>query len=553
MNVFDALASAMVAEGVSTAATVPDETTVFLAQALAEKGVRVIRPRHEQSAVLIADGYARASGEVGVCVIGSGPAIAQTGTAIVTAQRKRSPVLLFVAGTEPDLPGGQIKEFDLPGFSRALGVHYRKMRAAEELAVDVQRAFQTVRLRHEPVLVELPARSALLRATDHPVAYRPVPRPAAVRLDADAESSGVEEAAALLISARRPLIFAGRGVVEAARKEVLELADRLGALLATSLQARGLFDGHERDIGILGTFATDEASALLADTDCILAVGASLNPYQTGGRIMAAGARVIHIDQAADRIGGLSDVDLGIVGDAGAILRGIQNALERADLPPQAPWATETFAPRVQAAVSAWRSPHVAPAGDPPLKPSTVLAALDEGLPDSRFVVVDGGRFMYFVVHHIRVPGPRSWLWTLDFASIGLGLGMAIGAAAAGTGERCVLFVGDGGLAMSLQELETVVREGIPLTVVVLNNAAYAAETRMLRRHGKPPGLAQYARIDFAAVARALGAGVVSVRTAEDLVTATAEAGRAEGPLVIDAWVSEDEDPPSGPDATRTL
>jgi thiamine pyrophosphate-dependent acetolactate synthase large subunit-like protein len=300
-----------------------------------------------------------------------------------------------------------------------------------------------------------------------------------------------------------------------------------------------LFLGHPRDIGILGTFATEEAAELLVDVDCVLAVGASLNPYQTGGGGLAGDARVIQIDSDAKRIGALARVALGVVGDAALTVRAISQAIDRADVPIQTPWTTEPFEARVKAAVSASRSAPVSTSSETPLMPSRVLAALDGSLPSERFVAVDGGWFMYSVVRHIKVSGPRSWLWTLDFKAIGLGLGMALGAALARPDERCVLFVGDGGLAMSLQELETLVREDIPLTVVVMNNAAHAGETRLLLAEGKPPTLTEFKAVDFAGVASALGAKALTVRTTDDLDLACEMVATSTGPLVIDVRVGD--------------
>ncbi|HEX5406499.1 MAG TPA: thiamine pyrophosphate-dependent enzyme, partial [Pseudonocardiaceae bacterium] len=369
--------------------------------------------------------------------------------------------------------------------------------------------FRLVRLGIGPVVLALPDRAALGRGLPTPLTYRPATgRPTVV----GADLAGIEEAAALLIGARRPVVFAGRGVVLAdARDAVIALAERTGALLATSLQARELFAGHPLDIGLFGSFATEGVVELVTEADCVLAIGVSLNPKQTGGARIAPNARVIHVDADPDRIGALSPVDVGIVGDALAVATAIDTAVAKADVPAGGHWAADRIA-------AARRRPPAADAvPGQPLPASRVLADLDPLLPADRTVVVDGGLFTGFVLDQITVDTPAAWLWSLDFCSIGLGLGLAIGAAVARPDKRCVLFAGDGGFAMNLQELETLVREQIELTIVVLNDSGYAAEVCVLDAFDKPADLAEFHDVDFARIAAGFGLTSVTVRAADDL------------------------------------
>jgi thiamine pyrophosphate-dependent acetolactate synthase large subunit-like protein len=170
-----------------------------------------------------------------------------------------------------------------------------------------------------------------------------------------------------------------------------------------------------------------------------------------------------------------------------------------------------------------------------------VLAELDPLLPADRIVVVDGGLFTGFVLDQITVRAPSDWLWSLDFCSIGLGLGLAIGAALARPDRACVLFAGDGGFAMNLQELETLVREHIELTVVVLNDSGYAAEVCVLEAFDKPAGLAEFADVDFAAIAAGFGLAALTVRTTDDLHQVAGALRTGHPRLLIDAKVVETE------------
>jgi thiamine pyrophosphate-dependent acetolactate synthase large subunit-like protein len=173
---------------------------------------------------------------------------------------------------------------------------------------------------------------------------------------------------------------------------------------------------------------------------------------------------------------------------------------------------------------------------------TAVVAELEALLPGDRMVIVDGGLFMYFAVDGISVPDPASFVWTLDFGSIGLGLPMGIGTALARPDRRCVVIAGDGGLVMSIQELETAAREHVPLTVVVLNDAAYGAEVRFLEANGKLPKVATFEDVNFSAVAQAFGARGVTVRTLEELKGVREALTPQDGPVVIDIKVAQEED-----------
>jgi thiamine pyrophosphate-dependent acetolactate synthase large subunit-like protein len=505
--------------------------TILISQALREQGIRIVRPRHEHNGVLIADGYARTSGDVGVCVVGPGPAIAQTGNALVTAQRKRSPVLVLLGQNPAEGPRGGLKDFDAQRFVESCGARYLTVRGTRTLADDIHEAFRVARLCAGPVVLALPDRAALGKPLPAQLTYRPTTRRSAT---VGVDAVGIEEAAAMLIDARRPLIFAGRGVVLAdARDAVVALAERTGALLSTSLQARELFAGHPLDIGLFGSFATEGVVELVTEADCVLAIGVSLNPKQTGGARIAPNARIIHVDADPDRVGALSPVDLGIVGDALAVATAIDTTVAKADVPAGGHWAAARIAAARQ------RPPAAEAVSGEPLPASRVLCELDPLLPADRIVVVDGGLFTGFVLDQITVDTPAAWLWSLDFCSIGLGLGLAIGAALARPDKACVLFAGDGGFAMNLQELETVVREQIELTVVVLNDSGYAAEVCVLDAFGKPAGLAEFDDVDFARIAAGFGLASVTVRTTEDM-DQVAEALR-QPRLLVDAKVVETE------------
>ena len=534
MRLADAIAKAVVREGVEVAFNLPDEVTVFVAQALHEQGVRIVRPRHEQNAVLMADGYARASNGVGLCLLGAGPALAQTGTALLTAERRRSQLLVLL-GQAPRNRGG-VKGFDARRFVEATCAQYLEIRSPGTAAEDIQEAFRLVRLARGPVVLAIGDQATVKSELPGDFAYAPAKRVRERPVEPDPEGEEIQEAAAMLADARRPLIVAGRGAVAAgARDDIVALADRIGALLATSVQARELFRGHPRAVGPIGGFATRDAAELIAEADCVLAVGIALNPYQW----LPQGARVIHVDSEAARIGEFARVDIGIVGDARASVRAVESALAHAEISHASAWMAPPMQPRIAAAQAA--VPLNPPTASDKLPIDLALQQLDGILPPNRYIAVDAGLILGFAFDHIAVPGPDSWLWTADFGSIGLALSMGMGAALARPDSHVVVLSGDGGLMMNYQEIETAAREQIPVTVIALNDAAYAAEVRLLESHELPTPLALFDDVDFAAVARAFGAAGVTVRTEADLSAAARAIDGRKGPLVIDVKISEDE------------
>lgn len=537
MKVVEALAEAIRAETVDTVFCVPDEVTVHIGQALRELGVRVVRGRHEQNVVAMADGYARATGLPAICAVGHGPAIAQTGTGLATAARRRSPVLVLTPQSDPHR--GHVKEFDTRRFVETTGSRYVSMRGGAWVAEDVHEAFRLVRLEQGPVVLAVPQVHAIEAELPGLWHYEPASELRLQPSVPDPDSDVIDEAAGVLATARKPVIVAGRGAVLAgARDEIRALADRIGALLATSLQARELFRGHPLSIGMVGAYGTDTAVELLAQADCILAVGIALNLYQTGGGALAPNAHVIQIDRDPGRIDEFTRVDSAIVGDARSVVQAINTALERAEISHASAWMSSARERVASAARPVLESPPAEPdsSGRVPMTP--ILRRLEEKLPRDRVVIVDAGNFVLYTIDEITVPDPTSWVWTSDFGSIGLGLGIGLGTALALPERHCVLFAGDGGFIMSAPELETAARERIPLTMVVLDDCAYRPEVRLLEALGKPADVGLFDEVDFAAVARAFGIPAVTVRAVEDLEAATDLIARRDGPALIDAKVS---------------
>lgn len=276
---------------------------------------------------------------------------------------------------------------------------------------------------------------------------------------------------------------------------------------------------------------------LILSSDCVVAAGIALNPYQ----ILPPKARVIHIDRDPARIGMYRRPDLGIVGDAATTARAIEQCLEMAGLAAGSFWIGSGEG-RVRAATQ-----PISPqrAADPEIRPLPIRSAMrlaNELLPADRFVVIDAGLFLGFAYDGITVTDPKSWIWSMDFGSIGLGLGMSIGASVARPEKVVTAIVGDGGFMMSIQELETAVREKVRLVITVMNDSAYGAEVLVLEDNNQPGDIARHEDVDFAAVAKAFGADGVTIRGPEDIPAAEqAMSALGQGVLVLDFKVTENE------------
>jgi thiamine pyrophosphate-dependent acetolactate synthase large subunit-like protein len=356
-----------------------------------------------------------------------------------------------------------------------------------------------------------------------PAFERPAPAPDAVRAAAD-----------VLVRAERPAIVAGRGAVLAGAGEVLRaLGERCGALLATSAVANGLFAGDPFDLGISGGFASPLAARLLAEADAVIAFGASLNQWTTKhGTLPAPGATVVQVDLDAEAIGAHRPVDLGVIGDAALTAQALLDALPQSG----GAWRTPELAAEI--AAHRWRDePFAASAAPDVLDPRALSIALDDLLPAERTVVVDSGAFMGWPSMYLRVPDAAGFVFPQAFQCVGLALGNAIGAAIARPDRLTVAAVGDGGALLALPELETLGRLGLPLLVVIYDDAAYGAEVHHFAPMGEAVDLAQFPDTDFAALAEAAGCRGLTARSLDDLEGVRAWLDLRDRPLVLDAKV----------------
>jgi thiamine pyrophosphate-dependent acetolactate synthase large subunit-like protein len=401
-------------------------------------------------------------------------------------------------------------------------------------AADLARACRTALSERRTVLLNLPLE---VQAAPAPAPFEPpAARPAAAPRAADPDA--IAALADALAAARRPVFLAGRGARQA-KKEIIDVAERCGALLATSAVSRGLFRAHPFNLDVSGGFATPLAAELISDADLLVGWGCALNMWTTRhGALIGPRMSVVQVDVDPGALGAHQRADLGVVGDAAATAAAVAAELERRGH--HAPgYRSADLAERL-ARSGRWRDvPYDADTEDGRIDPRTLSAALDDLLPAERTVAVDSGNFMGYPAMYLDVPDADGFVLTQAFQSIGLGLATAIGAAVARPGRLTVAALGDGGALMGIGELETAVRLGVDLLAVVYDDEAYGAEVHHFGPDGHPVDHVTFPPADIAAIARGFGCAAATVREPGDLA---AVAGWIDGPrdrpMLVDAKVT---------------
>jgi thiamine pyrophosphate-dependent acetolactate synthase large subunit-like protein len=353
-----------------------------------------------------------------------------------------------------------------------------------------------------------------------------LPRPSA---------AAAAELAAALTAAQRPVFLAGRGARHA-RAELLELADRTGALLATSAVAHGLFHGSPWSLGISGGFASPLAVELIGGADLVVGWGCALNMWTLRhGRLIAADATVAQVDLDPDALGAHHPITLGLLGDVAETAAAVTTLL-----PAPAPGYRSPALRDRLASEGRWRDvPYADESGGDLIDPRTLSIALDDMLPAERVVAVDSGNFMGYPSAYLAVPDEAGFCFTQAFQSIGLGLATAVGAALARPDRLPVAALGDGGVLMAAAELDTVVRLGLPMVIVVYDDAAYGAEVHHFGPDGHPLDTVLFPDTDIAAIGRGFGCEGLTVRRPEDLAGLSAWLdGPRDRPVLLDAKVT---------------
>ena len=552
MLVADAVAGALAGLGADTVFGVVGSGNFHVTNGLTARGARFVAARHEGGAASMADGWARLAGKPGLLSVHQGPGLTNALTGITEAAKSRTPLLVLAA----DVAAAAVRSnfrIDVAAIAGALGAVPERLHSAESAVADAVRAYRTAWRERRTVLLAMPLDVQAARCDPPQVPPEPDTWPAGPAPEAAAAL------AAALAAASRPVFVAGRGArVASARRDLEELADGCGALLATSAAAKGLFRGSPWDLDVSGGFASPVAAELIRGADLLVGWGCSLNMWTTRhGTLIGPGCQLVQVDDDPAAIGAHRPVQLGVLGDVALTARAAAAALRGCTAAPRAPRGC-TAAPRGSAAAppgGGYRSPRVrqqiADAGrwrDVPyedesdgsrIDPRTLSIELDDLLPADRTVAVDSGNFMGYPSMFLSVPDEQGFCFTQAYQAVGLGLGSAIGSAVARPDRLTVAALGDGGALMGVSELETAVRLGLPMVIVIYDDEAYGAEVHHFRPNGHALDIVTFPPADIARIGRGFGCDGLTVRRREDLAPVKSWlAGPRDRPLVIDAKVT---------------
>ncbi|WP_398484463.1 thiamine pyrophosphate-binding protein [Tardiphaga sp.] len=500
--------------------------------ALTDLGVEFIPARHEGGAVSMADVSARLTRDLVVVSVTAGPGLTNAITGIGEAAKSDTP-LLVLAGDVVTGDKQSAFAFNQSELVHAVGGDWRQITDPQTAYLETWNAAARAIKERKPVVLSLP-----INVQEMPVTATMGKRHPPLTPRRSLDAAKLDELVATIKSSRRPLILAGHGAIVADAKSLLvQLADKLGALLATSVQAHGMFAGHPWNLDVAGGFSSPAATELMMQSDMILAFGMSLNMWTTKkGKLIDDHAQLVQVDVEKGRIGVHRPVDLELEGDASQVATALLDALGGDDIGPG--WRT----PDVAAVIHAKSNRHSVyddTSTAEHIDPRTLSKAMDDLLPKDRTIVVDGGHFVGWVVRYLSVPDYRGWCIPIAFQSIGLGLAGAIGAAVTQPHRLTVLAVGDGGFLMSIAELETAVRLKRRICIFIYNDSAYSAEVHHFVPEGYSAAMAQFPVTDFAAIARGYGADGCVVKTLADLdaVKHWVENG-AQGVFIVDGRIN---------------
>jgi acetolactate synthase-1/2/3 large subunit len=541
MRAVDAIMESLAAEGVEVVFGIPGGANLPTYDALYDAGVRHLLCRHEQGAGHAAEGYAKATGKVGVALATSGPGATNLVTPIADAVMDSVPTVFLTGQVRTELLGTDgFQEADTNGITMPIVKHSMMIQDPREIPRAIHEAFHIAGTgRPGPVLVDIP--QDLSRAE---IAYEPVSEISlpGYRPTTEGNVKQIRLAAKALANARRPVIYAGGGVINAdASKELRELclSDRF-PVTCTVMGLGGFPAPHEQWLGMLGMHGTRAANYAMDEADLICAVGARFDDRITGKLSeFAPRAKFIHIDIDPAEISKNVPAHIPIVGDAKRILAKLTREYR----------ALESDSSRLDGwwqRIEGWREKH--PLGyqdseDSEIKPQYMCEALYEATGGEAVITSDVGQHQMWCAQYYHFSKPRQWINSGGLGTMGFGLPSALGAQVGRPDEVVVCLAGDGSLQMTSQELATAVTEQIPVKVFVMNNG-YLGMVRQWQElfwDGRYSAVDMGTSPDWVKLAEAYGAVGMRCEDKAELVDTMRQAIETDGPLVLDVRVTKEE------------
>ncbi|WP_226001181.1 biosynthetic-type acetolactate synthase large subunit [Paenibacillus sp. BJ-4] len=532
------LLRSLLLEGVDCVFGYPGGAVLYIYDAMyGFEDFKHVLTRHEQGAIHAADGYARASGKVGVCIATSGPGATNLVTGIATAFMDSVPLVVITGNVISSLIGTDaFQEADITGITMPITKHSYLVRDVEELPRIIHEAFHIANTgRKGPVLIDIPkdisAAQTLFVPQTGPVimrGYNPTVLPNKIQIDKLTQA---------ISEAERPFILAGGGVVYSGGHEALyEFVRKTEIPITTTLLGLGAFpSGHELWTGMPGMHGTYTSNHAIQQSDLLICIGARFDDRVTGKLDgFAPQAKIVHIDIDPAEIGKNVATDIPIVGDVKAVLELLNQDVKRADR-----------ADAWRAQIQQWKNekPYSYKDSDTVLKPQWVIELLDETTKGGAIVTTDVGQHQMWAAQYYKFNQPRSWVTSGGLGTMGFGFPSAIGAQMANPDRLVISINGDGGMQMCSQELAICAINNIPVKIVIINNQVLG----MVRQWQELIYDNRYSHIDlagspdFVKLAEAYGVKGLRATNKEEARRAWQEALDTPGPVVVEFVVSKEE------------
>jgi len=520
-------------QGVKHVFGLPGGAAIPIFDALVDSPVKLILVRHEQGAVHMADGYARATGKPGVVLVTSGPGATNTITGILTAHMDSVPMVVICGQQSTNNLGlDTFQEADVSGISYPLVKHSYLVKEAAEIPRIISEAFFLARSgRPGPVLIDLPkdVANTVIDPTEYDDFHLP-----GYAVPNQGDPRDIELAAELLEQARSPVLLVGRGaVLSGAGEQVRALAESLKIPVTNTLLGKGCFpETHELSLGMLGMHGTAYANLAVQHCDLIMSIGSRWDD-RIVGRLeeFCPHARKIHVDIDPAEINKTVEVDCAVVGDARQVLQSL--------LPLSKPGDTAEWVQRV----GAWKKHHpLTYKKTGGLKAQAVIDQLYRLSDGKAVVVTDVGQHQMWAAQFYKTDQRRNWLSSGGAGTMGYGFPAAIGAQIGRPGELVVAIVGDGGFQMTMSELAIAVNERLPVKVLIINNR-YLGMVRQWQNMfyaNRLSGVDLKGNPDFVQLARSYGCKAFRIRRSADIRRVLRQAlDYSDGPCIIDAEVEK--------------
>ena len=535
MKTYEALANAFIDEGTSAVFGLMGSTNQHWMNSLYRRGIAIYDVRHEGPGLAMAEAAAIINGQPGVCTTTSGPGVTQLATAMIAASRSRTPLIAF-CGDERWGDDGHTHALDHARFAAAIECGFLRITSPANAYEVTQKAFYLTRTESRPIMLSVPL-DVQLAGFDDLDEYTPSLKIIS-QVPPAANLTVLREAVDIVASSSHPVIVVGRGAIRSGAQEVtLRLAERIGALITTSLMAMNWPPGAgEYHVGVSGLFSTRAAMEFFQDADCVIAVGASLNHYTIEYGYLYPNARIVQVDVQPQVVMGDGRLaDCYVQSDARLGLEAIESLLETRAFY-QAGYRTVEVQKQLATAFDDSAIYDIEPGT---LDVREVCKVLDEAMPDDIGLVIAGAHSAETAIMASRASRPFI-LVNKYFGSMSKGIAAVIGSAVT-TGKPAALIEGDAGFMMYLSEFETAVRHQIPVFVAILNDQALGAELHhhALTDEMLDPRLTQVTTPDLGKIGIALGGRGRLVQTIEGLRAAIAEFVAQPGPTLVDIRISQ--------------